>query len=148
MALNFPSFHLQNSPQFLSSQTKPCPFSFRFSLPKHQQPRALREWREYENAVKKKDLARALRLLKSVETNPIEPFKESSSSDLGLVQLERDWEVLDTCLNADDMKLVGSAYSFLKSRGFLPNFGKCRNIGEFVNMLELFFVKFIDFVLF
>ncbi|CBI24181.3 uncharacterized protein LOC100261626 [Vitis vinifera] len=128
MALNFPSFHPQNSPQFLSSQTKLRPFSFRFSLPKNQKPRALREWREYEDAVKEKDLARALRFLKSVETNPIEPFNDSSSSDLGLVQSERDWEVLDACLNADDMKLVGSAYSFLKNRGFLPNFGKCRNI--------------------
>ncbi|KAJ9673073.1 hypothetical protein PVL29_026381 [Vitis rotundifolia] len=128
MALNFPSFHLQNFPQFLSSQTNLRPFSFRFSLPKHQKPRALREWREYEDAVKEKDLARALRFLKSVETNPIEPFNDSSSSELGLVQSERDWEVLDTCLNADDMKLVGSAYSFLKNRGFLPNFGKCRNI--------------------
>lgn len=78
--------------------------------------------------MKEKDLARALRFLKSVETNPIEPFNDSSSSDLGLVQSERDWEVLDACLNADDMKLVGSAYSFLKNRGFLPNFGKCRNI--------------------
>lgn len=78
--------------------------------------------------MKEKDLARALRFLKSVETNPIEPFNDSSSSELGLVQSERDWEVLDACLNADDMKLVGSAYSFLKNRGFLPNFGKCRNI--------------------
>ncbi|GKV44358.1 hypothetical protein SLEP1_g51552 [Rubroshorea leprosula] len=25
-------------------------------------------------------------------------------------ELERDWEVLDTCLNASDMRLVGSAY--------------------------------------
>lgn len=138
MALNFPSFHPQNSPQFLSSQTKLRPFSFRFSLPKNQKPRALREWREYEDAVKEKDLARALRFLKSVETNPIEPFNDSSSSDLGLVQSERDWEVLDACLNADDMKLVGSAYSFLKNRGFLPNFGKCRNIGEFLNVLDFF----------
>lgn len=44
------------------------------------------------------------------------------------LERERDWEVLDTCLNADDMRLVGSAYGFLKDRGFLPNFGKCRNI--------------------
>lgn len=44
---------------------------------------------------------------------------------------QRDWEVLDTCMNADNMKLVANAYKFLKDRGFLPNFGKCRNIGEF-----------------
>lgn len=46
----------------------------------------------------------------------------------GFAGSERDWEVLDTCLNADDMRLVGSAYSFLQDRGFLPNFGKCKNI--------------------
>jgi len=50
---------------------------------------------------------------------------------------ERDWEVLDTCLNADDMRLVASAYSFLKEREFLPNFGKFCNIG---NMFVCFFV--------
>ncbi|XLR23293.1 hypothetical protein S83_051193, partial [Arachis hypogaea] len=33
-----------------------------------------------------------------------------------------DWEVLDTRLNADDMKLVANAYRFLKDGGFLPNF--------------------------
>ncbi|GLT26484.1 hypothetical protein SLA2020_015460 [Shorea laevis] len=41
---------------------------------------------------------------------------------------ERDWEVLDTCLNASDMRLVGSAYGFLKDRGFLPNFAKFSGI--------------------
>ncbi|KAG0492542.1 hypothetical protein HPP92_005940 [Vanilla planifolia] len=41
---------------------------------------------------------------------------------------EKDWEVLDTCLNADDMRLVGRAYAFLKDRGLLKNFGKRRNI--------------------
>lgn len=131
MALNFPFFHLQNFPQFLSSQSKLRPFPFRFSLPKHQHPRALREWREYEEAVKEKDLARALRFLKSVETNSAVERFSNSYSDLGLARSERDWEVLDTCLNADDMKLVGSAYSFLQNRGLLPNFGKCRNIGNF-----------------
>ncbi|KAF9606789.1 hypothetical protein IFM89_028165 [Coptis chinensis] len=40
----------------------------------------------------------------------------------------RDWEVLDACLNADDMKLVGNAYKFLQDRGFLPSFGITRNI--------------------
>ncbi|KAJ0041943.1 hypothetical protein Pint_18129 [Pistacia integerrima] len=33
------------------------------------QPKSLREWQEYEGAVKRKDLARALRFLKSVEQN-------------------------------------------------------------------------------
>ncbi|XP_052179275.1 uncharacterized protein LOC127792692 [Diospyros lotus] len=82
--------------------------------------RALREWQEeYEEAVKDKDLARALRFLNSSIT-------ESASGELG--KWERDWEVLDTCLNADDMALVSAAYSFLKQRGFLPNFGKFTNI--------------------
>uniref|UniRef100_A0A5B7ACK5 ATP-dependent zinc metalloprotease n=1 Tax=Davidia involucrata TaxID=16924 RepID=A0A5B7ACK5_DAVIN len=95
--------------------------------------RALREWQEYEKAVKDKDLSRALRLLKDVAIEPTDSSIASTQSphggQLGLFGgLERDWEVLDTCLNADDMKLVGSAYAFLKDRGFLPNFGKCRNI--------------------
>lgn len=93
--------------------------------------------------MKRKDLAGALGFLKSIENNhnkndPIErvngsALAESTRSrlaELGLAGYERDWEVLDTCLNADDMKLVGSAYGFLKDRGFLPNFGKCRNIGK------------------
>lgn len=91
--------------------------------------------------MKRKDLAGALGFLKSMENNhnkndPIERVNGSASTELtryrlaelGLAGYERDWEVLDTCLNADDMKLVGSAYGFLKDRGFLPNFGKCRNI--------------------
>ncbi|MFQ6656985.1 hypothetical protein Gotur_026852 [Gossypium turneri] len=28
----------------------------------------------------------------------------------------REWEVMDTCLNADDMRLVGVAYEFLKAK--------------------------------
>ncbi|GKU93441.1 hypothetical protein SLEP1_g7035 [Rubroshorea leprosula] len=43
-------------------------------------------------------------------------------------RLERDWEVLDTCLNASAMILVGGAYGFLKNRGFLPNFGRFSSI--------------------
>ncbi|KAJ4705792.1 ATP-dependent zinc metalloprotease [Melia azedarach] len=107
-----------------------------------RQPRALRKWQEYEDAVKRKDLARALRFLKSVENrkngiNPIERLDDSLSSEsnrtrlseLGSVGgLERDWEVLDTCLNADDMILVASAYRFLENRGFLLNFGKFSSI--------------------
>ncbi|XP_058089273.1 uncharacterized protein LOC131236143 [Magnolia sinica] len=92
--------------------------------------RALRGWREYEEAVKDEDLARALHFLKSIESLPLQSSPHSGSSG-GLLQLqrpERDWEVLDACLNADDMKLVGSTYKFLHDRGFLPNFGKCKNI--------------------
>ncbi|XP_058100141.1 uncharacterized protein LOC131244663 [Magnolia sinica] len=100
--------------------------------------RALRGWREYEEAVKDKDLARALRFLKSIESLPLQSSPHGGSSG-GLLQLqrpERDWEVLDACLNADDMKLVGSTYKFLHDRGFLPNFGKCKNIGNSANMFE------------
>lgn len=89
--------------------------------------------------MKRKDLATALRFLKSIENeNPVELFDGSAPSaadsfesrfrELQLFGPQRDWEVLDTCLNADNMKLVGNAYKFLKDRGFLPNFGKCRNV--------------------
>jgi hypothetical protein len=95
--------------------------------------------------VKRKDLAGALSFLKSLETEQrvtVEPFGEGAASpvaeltrsrfrELELFGPQRDWEVLDTCMNADNMKLVANAYKFLKDRGFLPNFGKCRNIGEF-----------------
>lgn len=102
---------------------------------------ALREWKEYEEAVKRKDLAGALGFLQSLETqqNPVELVNGSLPAEstrpprlgeLGFVGWERDWEVLDTCLNADNLKLVGKAYGFLKDRGFLPNFGKFRNIGN------------------
>ncbi|XP_024019352.1 uncharacterized protein LOC21390190 isoform X2 [Morus notabilis] len=95
---------------------------------------ALREWNEYEEAVKRKDLAGALRFLKSMETKDQEEKElrlgSSRFGELGISNsgFQRDWEVLDTCLNADDMRLVGNAYKFLKDRGFLPNFGKFRNI--------------------
>ena len=88
--------------------------------------RAIGEWREYEDAVREKDLARALRFLKTSEDLPIRP-----SSDV-LAWPEKDWEVLDTCLNADDMKLVAMAYSLLQDRGLLDNFGKCKSIGNLV----------------
>ncbi|KAL0917201.1 hypothetical protein M5K25_012249 [Dendrobium thyrsiflorum] len=120
-----------------------------FSIPNRRIPakssrslvlRAIREWREYEDAVREKDLARALRFLKTMETvpNPLQtpastslpyaPSNPSLSYMLDLPRFEKDWEVLDTCINADDMRLVGSAYAFLKDRGLLENFGKCRNI--------------------
>ncbi|KAK4790744.1 hypothetical protein SAY86_018048 [Trapa natans] len=110
--------------------------SHNFGGPNEQQrnirTRALREWQEYEEALKMKDLGRALRFLKSVESS-IEPLNGSSQppfEDLSLYTSndDRDWEVLDTCLNADDMKLVASAYSFLKDKGFLPHFSRFRNI--------------------
>lgn len=84
---------------------------------RHPKIRALREWQEYEEAVKGKDLSRALRFLRE--------DKDKDKGDLDWTfWLERDWQVLDTCLNADDMRLVGSAYAFLKDKALLPNFGK------------------------
>lgn len=95
--------------------------------------RALKEWQEYEDAVKRKDLARALRFLN--DNNPIEPLSDSLMGESNRARLpefvggfDRDWEVLDTCLNADDLKLVASAYKFLQNRGFLPSFGKFSRI--------------------
>nr|XP_011468860.1 PREDICTED: uncharacterized protein LOC101300106 isoform X2 [Fragaria vesca subsp. vesca] len=128
------------SPQIalLFPKTPPLRASRRQTVPRS----ALREWREYEEAVKRKDLAGALGFLQSLETRqtqqveieivdgslPVESTRPSR--ELGFVgwERERDWEVLDTCLNADNMKLVGKAYGFLKDRGFLPNFGRLRNI--------------------
>ncbi|XP_078439193.1 ATP-dependent zinc metalloprotease [Wolffia australiana] len=115
-------------------------FSFQFSSPsKFRVIRATREWREYEDAVKEKDLARALRFLKSTGELPLQPLTRSKPESSAVAQSltlppdqfvwpEKDWEVLDTCLNADDMKLVGMAYGLLQSRGLLANFGKCKAI--------------------
>ena len=105
--------------------------------------RALKGWKEYEEAVKDKDLARALKFLKSIDLETQTQFTTGSSLqfDLPLMERNRDWEVLDTCLNANDMRLVSSAYAFLKDRGFLPNFGKCRNLGNFL----FFFSSFCKF---
>ncbi|XWS27566.1 hypothetical protein CRYUN_Cryun26dG0126900 [Craigia yunnanensis] len=140
------------SPHFFSSHPFPLscphPISFLFlqtptSPPKnihYHRPRALREWQEYEEAVKRKDLATALRFLISIDKNNSDnPVEENGSlstestrsrlGDLGFVGGPvRDWEVLDTCLNADDMRLVGTAYGFLKAKGFLPNFGRFSSI--------------------
>ena len=159
------------SPSLLQFQPFHCPFPFHFQqknginkhfhLHRHQRllllPRAIREWQEYEEAVKRKDLAEALRFLESLgRESAIEPPNDSALADsapsaLGNPRLsgwERDWEVLDTCLNADDMKLVANAYGFLRDRGFLPNFGKCRNIGtpfslsplcQFISLVFKFF---------
>lgn len=121
-------------PTFAPSTTSTIPtvangrrsFNKRFSI------RAVREWREYEDAVREKDLVRALQCLKSIQTLPVQPSSSSSpflySEIVGAP--ERDWEILDTCLNADDMRLVGSAYAFLRGRGLLKSFGKCKDIGK------------------
>lgn len=102
----------------------------------------MREWQEYEAAVKDKDLARALRFLRDVQVVEVEDDKLTEStrfkSELGVYGWERDWEVLDTCLNADDMRLVGAAYAFLKDKGFLPTFGKYRNIGKILINLSYY----------
>lgn len=74
--------------------------------------------------MKRKDLAGALRFLKTVQVIDKQPSDEVESMVGGL-----DWEVLDACLNADDMRLVGNAFRFLKDRGLLPNFAKFSNIG-------------------
>ncbi|XP_008226132.1 PREDICTED: uncharacterized protein LOC103325727 isoform X2 [Prunus mume] len=150
----FASPNLKSIPHFLSPQPFSSQFSFLFLQTPPRAPQsskflhtsrrqtvqrsALREWKEYEEAVKRKDLAGALRFLQSIETqqNPIEFVNGSLPADptlpplgeLGFVGQERDWEVLDTCLNADNMKLVGKAYGFLKDKGFLPSFGKFRNV--------------------
>ncbi|XP_010941655.1 uncharacterized protein [Elaeis guineensis] len=135
----------------LLKHPKSPPFSLpirRLSLRRTLTPpsiKAIKEWAEYEDAVREKDLARALRFLKSMEAFPTQspslspspppPSMDSVASSIPselysreLLRPERDWEVLDTCLNADDMRLVGSAYAFLQARGLLPSFGKFRNI--------------------
>ncbi|XP_057524099.1 uncharacterized protein LOC130803888 [Amaranthus tricolor] len=113
--------HMNNQYKFLNSQ---------FNKSSILMVRALKGWKEYEEAVKDKDLARALKFLKSIDLETQTQFTTGSSLqfDLPLMERNRDWEVLDTCLNANDMRLVSSAYAFLKDRGFLPNFGKCRNL--------------------
>ncbi|KAG2656279.1 hypothetical protein PVAP13_1KG071900 [Panicum virgatum] len=86
---------------------------------------ASKEWREFEDAVRRKDLSRALRFLQSVE-----PAAGAAATQVVAVPVPpgRDWEVLDACIDADDMRLVGRAYQFLVDRGVLDNFGKCKKI--------------------
>ncbi|KAL6629105.1 hypothetical protein ACP70R_028870 [Stipagrostis hirtigluma subsp. patula] len=85
---------------------------------------AAREWREFEDAVRSKDLSRALRFLQSVE-----PRAGTATVQVAVpVPPGRDWEVLDACIDADDMRLVGRAYQFLSDRGVLASFGKCKNL--------------------
>lgn len=128
-----PSFSRQS--YFLVPRVRPLGF-------RRHRPSALREWREYEDAVRRKDLAGALRFLKSIENDENRDAVESIVSapvtarltGLGAFELERDWQVLDACLNADDMRLVGSAFRFLKERGLLANFGKFSNIGTLFSL--------------
>ncbi|XVF33814.1 hypothetical protein REPUB_Repub18cG0003100 [Reevesia pubescens] len=141
-------------PHFFSSHSFPLSHPYPISIlflqtPKprkniryYHPPRALREWQEYEEAVKRKDLATALSFLISIDKNNSDnPVEENGSlstestrsrlGDLGFVGGSvRDWEVLDTCLSADDMRLVGTAYEFLKAKGLLPNFGRFSSIAS------------------
>ncbi|KAK9050712.1 hypothetical protein SSX86_030318 [Deinandra increscens subsp. villosa] len=113
---------------FHSNQFPDLPFGFR-QHSRRITPRALTEWREYEQAVKDKDLGRALRFLQEIP-QPDDDYSIDSrnGNPLKLLELQRDWEVLDTCLNADDMRLVAAAYAFLKDKGFLNQFAKYRSI--------------------
>lgn len=105
-----------------------------------------REWKDYEDAVQEKDLARALHFLESLEEGlPSEDLQQRrsqlSEQDITLVTTSNvrtppapslqpgiNWMILDACLNAEDMNLVARTYEFLQRRGFLPSFGKFKNI--------------------
>ncbi|XP_066317919.1 uncharacterized protein [Miscanthus floridulus] len=89
---------------------------------------AVKEWREFEDAVRRKDLPRALRFLQSVEPAAVAAPGTAAVQVAVPVPPGRDWEVLDACIDADDMRLVGRAYQFLVDRGVLAGFGKCKNI--------------------
>ncbi|CAM0946614.1 unnamed protein product [Alopecurus aequalis] len=112
-----------SSKRFLAFPSRP-------SRPGHRlRAGSLKEWREFEDAVESKDLSRALRFLQSVEPATYPKSAASASTQVALpVPPGRDWEVLDACIDADDMRLVGQAYQFLSDRGVLANFGKCKNI--------------------
>ncbi|CAN6230465.1 unnamed protein product [Urochloa humidicola] len=83
---------------------------------------AVKDWREFEDAIRRKDLSRALRFLQSVE------LAAATQVVAAPVPPGREWEVLDACIDADDMRLVGRAYQFLVDRGVLASFGMCKNI--------------------
>ncbi|XP_059075155.1 uncharacterized protein LOC131074670 [Cryptomeria japonica] len=85
------------------------------------------EWKEFEDAVQEKELTRALRLLESLEYEDLELNNVGSSPS-------RNWEILDTCLNCQDMELVARSFQFLYDRGFLPNFGKFKNTGVILDL--------------
>lgn len=137
MAKSAPVLLLWTPPPPSICRPSPFLFSTRFMRRKihgrRARIRAVREWQDYEEAVKKKDLARALRFLKlkdELQDSSIESTRPVDE-EFRLFGVERDLQVLNTCLNADDMRLVGSAYAFLTDRGLLANFGKYRNIGKF-----------------
>ncbi|KAL2897133.1 hypothetical protein RDABS01_038916 [Bienertia sinuspersici] len=139
MALSFLPSRISIFPLLTSSQHLSLPHSPKspiHSNGKSSTVRAFKEWKEYEEAVKDKDLAKALKFLKSIDgriqirTNQTSGSSIQTFSEVGFPVFERDWEILDTCLNADDMRLVSSAYAFLKDRGLLQNYGKCRNLGK------------------
>ncbi|XP_047945256.1 uncharacterized protein LOC125191870 isoform X2 [Salvia hispanica] len=134
MAKPSPVFLLSVAPPPLLCRPSPFIFHTRFLRRRihgrRARIRAVGEWQDYEEAVKKKDLAGALRFLRlkdELQTSSIESIPQSNE-ELRLFEIERDFQVLNTCLNADDMRLVGTAYGFLKDRGLLANFGKYRNI--------------------
>ncbi|VAI45029.1 unnamed protein product [Triticum turgidum subsp. durum] len=120
------------------SASQPAPPSSKRFLPFPSRPPrpgtrlragSLREWSEFEDAVESKDLSRALRFLQSVEPASYPEAATNAATQVALpLSPGRDWEVLDTCIDADDMRLVGRAYQFLSDRGVLANFGKCKNI--------------------
>lgn len=119
----------QSLPSFHSNHLKINHRSHRITT------RALTEWREYEQAVKNKDLSKALSFLQQIQPpndtnndNYLIDSQNGNNNPLGQLELQRDWEVLDTCLNADDLRLVGAAYAFLKDKGFLNQFGRYRSI--------------------
>ncbi|KAM0838475.1 hypothetical protein ACQ4PT_060951 [Festuca glaucescens] len=130
----FPPF---SSTAAISASHSATPSSKRFLPRPYRPPRprprlragSLKEWREFEDAVESKDLSRALRFLQSVEPAYYPEAPASAGTQVTLpVPPGRDWEVLDACIDADDMRLVGRAYQFLSDRGVLANFGKCKNI--------------------
>ncbi|KAG7023013.1 hypothetical protein SDJN02_16749, partial [Cucurbita argyrosperma subsp. argyrosperma] len=130
------SVSLQSSPypnskfplQLSNSNLSVTRFSFIFSdkhfhFGRHQRllplPRALRESQDYQQAVKRKDLAEALSAIVPI-SDPA--AADSASSALGNPRLsgrERDWAVPGACLDADDMKPVANAYGFLRDGGHI-----------------------------
>lgn len=106
-------------------------------------------WQEYQQAVQRKDLGTALQILESLDAaqNPSLPFVDEEddpqSEQLPSLpfRLRRDEEelvisripvdlrnVLDACLSATDLKLVGRTYNLLQLRGLIPNFGRYKSI--------------------
>uniref|UniRef100_A0A0D9VCN7 Peptidase M41 domain-containing protein n=1 Tax=Leersia perrieri TaxID=77586 RepID=A0A0D9VCN7_9ORYZ len=123
------------SPPFSSSSSRRFLPSPRRRLPRLRvhAGSSLKEWGDFEDAVRSRDLPRALRFLQSVDSATPEAAEELSVNGavarVGVpVPPGRDWEVLDACIDADDMRLVGRAYQFLSDRGVLASFGKCKNI--------------------